>query len=75
MLLLAALLVLTGRGEHISLISEIEIRGDLDIRQAPFLACWKDIGGGESVGGGVGSDGGGTDVSTFAGKGTTPDIE
>ena len=28
--------------------------------------------GGEMDGGGVGSDGGGTDVSTLAGRGTTP---
>ena len=98
MLPLVPLLVLTGSGEDISLISEIDIRGDLNmsrliqikniliqiknisipylgIRQAPFLACWKDIGGGEREGGGVGRDGGGIEVSTLAGNGTTPDIE
>jgi len=75
MLPLVPLLVLTGSGEDISLISEMDILGDLGIRQAPFLACWKDIGGGEREGGGVGRDGGGIEVSTLAGSGTTPDIE
>ena len=32
----------------------------------------KDTGGGDNEGGGVGSDGGGTLVSTLAGRGTTP---
>ena len=46
----------------------------LGTRHALILASWKDTGGGEMDGGGVGREGGGTEVSTFAGSGTTPDI-
>ena len=31
-------------------------------------------GGGDNEGGGVGNDGGGTEISTLDGRGTTPDI-
>jgi len=74
MLLPEVLLVTTGRGVVMSLISDTDNRGDLGIRHALFFACWKDIGGGERDGGGVGRAGGGTEVSTLAGNGTTPDI-
>ena len=46
----------------------------LGVRQALFLAWLKETAGGDSDGGGVGKDGGGTDVSTLAGRGTTPDM-
>ena len=42
------------------------------MRNALFLAMLKDTAGGEMEGGGVGSEGGGTLVSTLAGRGTTP---
>ena len=45
----------------------------LPVLQAFFLAMLKDMGGGDSEGGGVGMEGGGTLVSTVTGgSGTTP---
>jgi len=70
---LTALLTRTGCGVVISCISDTEIRGDRCARQALFLAALKDNCG-ETDGGGVGRDGGGTEVSTLEGRGTTPDI-
>jgi len=72
--LVALLFALTGWGVLMSWISDTDTRGDLGVRQALFLAWLKDTAGGDKDGGGVGRDGGGTDVSTLAGRGTTPDI-
>lgn len=44
----------------------------LPILKAFFFAKLKDTAGGEIDGGGVGREGGGTLVSTLAGRGTTP---
>ena len=89
MLPLVALLDLTGLGELMSLISERDTRGDLKHRsiiiwcnspyylwesQALFLVWLKDTLVGDSDSGGVASGGGGTEVSTLAGRGTTPDM-
>ena len=52
----------------------VDRRAYLGVRQALFLAWLKDTAGGDNEGGGVGSDGGGTEVSTLAGRGTTPDM-
>jgi len=84
MLLLVALLALTGWGLVMSLISETETRGDLGMRQALFLAWLNDTdgedkdgnddAGGDNEGERALSDGGGTDMSTL-GRGTTPVME
>jgi len=84
MLLLVALLALTGWGLFMSLISETEILGDLGIRQALFLAWLNDTDSededgddnadGDNDGERALSDGGGTDMSTL-GRGTTPVME